>query len=205
MSKHLPFVDHSRNILLTFVTVSATCFALIALTVVVSESLPLKGPVHVNDADAELLAEKFLNQSSEHGPKVLRLTFHDALDFDGDTGGVDGCVDLSAQHNSGLSEILRQIDELGMTRRRALLIACSVFMRLVGGPSLPMPSSDEIDSPSCTNGKEFSFDAEDTRIEHAVHDFFVNIIGASNGLSINKLVVNKNAGLDSNSCRTRRT
>ena len=39
---------------------------------------------------------------------VLRLAGHDFMDFDGEKGGADGCLDFADQDNAGLQACLNQ-------------------------------------------------------------------------------------------------
>lgn len=85
---------------------------------------------------------------------LVRLAFHDAGSFDGTTGGADGCVDVDALENRGLSAVIESLAPVVssvsgiLSRADVWALASAVAIEAAGGPQLSF-SFGRADSESC--------------------------------------------------------
>lgn len=85
---------------------------------------------------------------------VVRLSFHDAATFDPitNTGGADGCVDLSAGENNGLSPVIEVLNVVqsatNISRADVWALAGSMAIEASGGPKIEFQTG-RTDSDSC--------------------------------------------------------
>jgi len=84
----------------------------------------------------------------------VRLSFHDAGTFDPatNTGGADGCVDLTAPENNGLAPIIDVLSVVvsagNLSRADIWALAASMAIEAAGGPKIEFQTG-RIDSSSC--------------------------------------------------------
>jgi len=87
---------------------------------------------------------------------VVRLAFHDAGTFDSatNTGGADGCVDLTSPENSGLQEIVDTLQPIAdsvqgtLSRADVWALAAGMSIEFAGGPSVDFQTG-RLDATSC--------------------------------------------------------
>lgn len=86
---------------------------------------------------------------------LVRLAFHDAGTFDGQSGGADGCVDLTSPQNNGLQAVMSSLDPVVkaanglLSRADVWALAAGVAIQMAGGPSLSFKAG-RVDASSCS-------------------------------------------------------
>jgi len=113
---------------------------------------------------------------------LVRLAFHDAGSFDGETGGADGCVDLDAAENRGLSAVIESLAPTVssvsdvLSRADVWALASAVAIESAGGPQLSF-SFGRVDSDSCA-GQGMRHPSAEGNHEH-IRDVMVTRLGFS--------------------------
>eukprot|EP00931_Biecheleriopsis_adriatica_P115466 TRINITY_DN91251_c0_g1_i1.p1 TRINITY_DN91251_c0_g1~~TRINITY_DN91251_c0_g1_i1.p1 ORF type:complete len:711 (-),score=119.42 TRINITY_DN91251_c0_g1_i1:231-2264(-) len=113
---------------------------------------------------------------------IVRLAFHDAGSFDGNSGGADGCIDLLASGNRGLGPVIDSlapvVDSAAglLSRADVWALAANVAIELADGPQLDFQAG-RADSASCQDdghGKRHP----DAELGHAhIRKQFVDTLG----------------------------
>jgi len=113
---------------------------------------------------------------------IVRLAFHDAGSFDSgtNTGGADGCVDMSASENNGLEPIINALQPAvlavqgRLSRADVWALAAGMAIEFAGGPDLEFHTG-RVDSSSCSGHGSRMPDAELGRAH--IIDIFVTRLG----------------------------
>jgi len=113
---------------------------------------------------------------------IVRLAFHDAGTFDGSTGGADGCIDVDAAENRGLSPIIDRLQPVAqeasavLSRADVWALAAAIAVESAGGPQLSFLFG-RVDSQSCSGHASRLPNAE-LNHDH-IRNIFVHRLGFS--------------------------